>query len=129
MRRLDTQTDGRRFAVDVLRKLREAGPEKCRANLPPPFTIQADALIWALAELKERATCEALCGFGAIITDALGTRTLEPTPELYEQMERSGRIRRYKLKRLVNTGHRLAVLALNRETEAQCVVSKIAGAQ
>lgn len=117
MRRLETSADGRRFAIDVLRELRDAGPERCRANLPAPFTGQDDALILALVELKERATVEAACGFAQIMTDALGTRALEPTPELYEQMERAGKIRPYKLKRLVNAGHRLAILALRREAE------------
>jgi hypothetical protein len=115
MRRLESQSDGRRLAVAVLRQLREGGPERCRANLPPPRTIQADALILALVDLKERGTVDALAGFGAILTDALGTRCLEPTPELYEQIERSSGFRHYKLKRLVNAGHRLAIPALRRE--------------
>ena len=117
MRKLETPADGRRFAVDVLRSLAEAGPERCRANLPPYLTLQSDALILALVELKERGTVEAVAGFGQIITDAVGTRAGEPMPELYEAMERSGQIRPYKLKRLVNRGHRIAVLALWRERE------------
>jgi hypothetical protein len=117
MRRLETTGDGWRFAVDVLRNLRKDGPEKCRANLPLPQGGQSDAMIMALMELKERGTTEACCGFGQVLTDALGTRTLEPMPELYQQMEREGRIRPYRLKRLVNYGHRIAVLALRREAE------------
>lgn len=75
-------------------------------------------MILAAVELKERATVEALVGFAQLLTDALGTRTLEPSPELYESMERSGSIRHYRLKRLVNAGHRLAIAALRREAEA-----------
>lgn len=117
MRRLETPADGRGLAVDALRKLREEGPEKCRANLPPPYQLQAEALILALVELKERGTVEACCGFGQVLTDAIGTRCLEPTPELYEQMERSGSFKHFKLKRLVNRGQRLSVLALRREAQ------------
>lgn len=115
MRALETAADGRRFAIAALRALREDGPERCRANTPPRYARQADALILALIEIKERATVEACAGFGQIITDALGARCLEPAPELYERMERYGEIRPYKLKRLVNRGQRLAVLALRRE--------------
>lgn len=115
MRRLETAADGRRFATAVLRDLREAGPEKCRANTPTPYTYQANELMRALVELKERGTVEACVGFGQIMTDALGTRCLEPAPELYEAMERAGQIRRVKLKRLFNLGQRLAVLAIERE--------------
>lgn len=118
MRRLETAADGRRFAVDVLRELRDvAGPERCRANLPRYLTLQADALILALIELKERATVEAVAGFGQVITDAIGTRYGEPDPELYEALERAGAIRPYKIKRAVNRGHRIAVPALWREQE------------
>jgi hypothetical protein len=114
MRSLDSPADGRRFAVEVLRELEREGPERCRANLPPPYGGQADALVLALVELKERGTVEALASFGQIMTDAIGTRAA-PLPELYEGMERSGSLRPYKLKRLVNAGHRLAVLSLRRE--------------
>lgn len=119
MRRLENAADGRRFAVDVLRSMAEAGPERCRANLPPYLTLQSDALILALIELKERATVEAVAGFGQVMTDAIGTRSGEPMPEIYEAMERAGVIRRYKFKRAVNSGHRIAVPALWREQE-QC---------
>lgn len=116
MRNLITQSDGRRFAVYVLGKLRDAGPEKCRLNTPYPFKIQADALILALVEIKERGTVDACAGFAAVLTDMVGTRSPEAMPELYELMESQG-VRRYKLKRLVNRGLRLAVLAVNREAE------------
>lgn len=120
MRRLDKQVDGRRLAVAALRKLRKAGAEKCRANLPAPFQIQADALILALVEIKERATVEAAVGFGQVLTDALGTRTLEPTPELYEQMERKGQFGRYRLKRLISrSGLWIAAPAIEREKAEQ----------
>lgn len=118
MRKLQTQADGRRYAIDVLRQLGKGGTERCRANLPAPYISQADALIMALVEIKERATVDACIGFGQIVTDAVGTRSPEPMPELYEQMERAGGIRPYRLKRLVNRGSLLAVLALNRETES-----------
>lgn len=117
MRRLETSADGRRFAVDALRAIVEAGPERCRANLPAYLTLQADALILALIELKERGTVEAVAGFGQVITDAIGTRYGEPDPELYEALERAGAIRPYKVKRAVNRGHRIAVPALWREQE------------
>lgn len=115
MRRLETQADGRRYAADVLRSLRNAGPEKCRANLPPPYVHQADGLIVALVEIKERATVAAAVGFAGILTDAVGTRSGEPCPELYEQMERSGKLCRYKLRRLLNRGQWIAALAVERE--------------
>jgi len=104
--------------MDVLRKLREEGPERCRANLPLPFKVQAEPLILALAEIKERAIVEACTGFVAIMTDVIGMRSLEPSSELYEGMERAGAIRPHKLKRLVNRGQRLAILALRREEES-----------
>lgn len=113
MRRLETAADGWRYAIDVLRQLQEAGSEKCRANTPPPYVLQADALILALVDLKERGTVEACCGFGQILTDAVGARALEPRPEIYERMP----IRPYRLKRLVNRGIRLAIPALRRENE------------
>lgn len=115
MRKLETQVQGRRFAVDVLRKLRSSDPERCRANLPPGCVHQVDAMHKALAELKERATVEACAGFAAILTDLIGTRCQEPMPELYEGMERCGKIRPYRLQRLVNDGHRLASLAIDRQ--------------
>lgn len=124
MKRLNTQADGRRFAVEVLRKLRAAGPEKCRANLPPPFTIQADALILALAEIKERGTVDACVGFAIVLTDVAGTRCLEASPELYESMDRHGSFRGYKLKRLVNRGCKLARLATRREEVGNRMPSK-----
>jgi hypothetical protein len=93
MRRLESQADGRRrFAVDVLKQLRAAGPERCRANLPAPFTLQADALINALVEIKERATVDACAGFGQVLTDLVGTRAADTMPELYEAMERGGQL-------------------------------------
>lgn len=101
--------------MDVLRALADAGPERCRVNLPRAIGAQADALILALVELKERGTVEACTGFAAILTDAIGTRATEPQPELYEAMARAGAIRPYKLKRLVNRGHRIALPALWRE--------------
>lgn len=115
MRRLETQADGRRFAVDVLRALREAGPEKCRANLPPRCMLQADALMRALVEIKERATVAAAVGFGQILTDAIGTRALEPAPELYEHMERTSQFSRYRLRKLLNRGQWIAAPAVERE--------------
>lgn len=118
MRKLETQADGRRFAVEVLRRLYRAGPEKCRANLPPPYVHQCDELHKALAELKERGTVESLCGFSAIFTDLAGTRAPEDLADMYERMGRSGQIRDYKLKRLVSDGHRIAALALSRAAEA-----------
>jgi hypothetical protein len=126
MRRLETQGDGWRFACDVLRQLQEAGPEKCRANLPPYCVLQADALILALADLKERGTTEALVGFAQILTDLAGTRC-DLGPSFYEQMARSGNVKPFKLKRLVNNGNRLAVLALRRENEPVAAVIQTKG--
>ena len=118
MRRLDTYTDGRRFAIDTLRALEKSGPERCRANLPRGMTNQADALMVALLELKERATIECVIGFSQIATDALGARIGLPEPQLYDDMERRGAFGRYKLRRAMNRGATLTALALWREEDA-----------
>jgi hypothetical protein len=112
VRRLETQADGRRFAVDVLRKLQAEGTERCRANLP----AAPAALILALIELKERGTVESLVGFGVVFTDLAGTRSQDSLADLYAGMERSGSFRPYRLKRLLNAGHWIAIPAIRRET-------------
>lgn len=119
MRRLDTIADGWRYACAVLRALETAGPENCQAAFRPPYKDkQADAMILALAEIKERGTTECLIGFAQLLTDLAGVRCLGLGAEFYERMGRSG-IRPFKLKRLVNNGNRLAVLALRREEIGQ----------
>lgn len=118
MRRLQTQADGRRFAVEALRTLRDAGPEKCRLNLPAPYLLQADALILALLDVKERGTVDACVGFAAVLTDMVGTRSPEAMPELYEGFERHG-LSQFKLKRLLNSGRWLAAQAVSREADAK----------
>lgn len=117
MRRLETYTDGRRFAIDTLRALEKARPERCRANLPKGMMNQADALMVALLELKERATVECIIGFSQVTTDALGARIGLPEPQLYHDMERRGAFGRYKLRRAMNRGATLTALALWREDE------------
>lgn len=119
MRRLETQEDGWRFASDVLFLLRDAGSEKCRINVPAHLVCQADPLIQALLELKERGTVESCVGFACVLTDAIGTRGFEPVPELYPLLEAAGKIRPHKVKRIwkrmASGGLRLAALALQRE--------------
>lgn len=119
MRKLDTQADGRRLAADVLALLREAGSERCRANVPPQYVYPTDGLIVAMLELKERGTVDACIGFSIILADAIGTRSFEPVPELYAQFEAEGRVKPYKLrkivKRMTSGGLRLAAVALQRE--------------
>lgn len=119
MRKLETAVDGRRFAIDTLRALADAGPERCRANLPRYLTNQADALMVALLELKERGTVESVIGFAQVVTDALGARIGLPEPQLYHDMERRRAFGRYKLRRSMNRGATLTALALWREEETK----------
>jgi hypothetical protein len=125
MRRLETQADGRRLAIRLLDSLRDAGTERCRANVPPNYVYPTDYLIAAMLEIKERGTVDACIGFAIVLTDAIGTRGQEPCPELYEQMEAEGRIKPYKLgkisKRMRQGGLLLAALALQREYIANSI--------
>lgn len=113
-RRLETERDGWLFACETLGALVGAGVERCRCNAPQDHGQQYDGLAIALLTLKERATCEAVVGFGAILTDLIGTRS-DSMPGLYIQMVKEGRVRAFKMKRLVNRGRRLAAMALLRE--------------
>lgn len=95
VRPLNTAEDGRRFAIDVLKALREAGPEGCRCH-----GKQTECLIAALLVVKERASLQATLGFGVVMTDAAGTRGPSPVPEFYEQLEREKAFSPFGLKRL-----------------------------
>jgi hypothetical protein len=122
MRKLETQTDGWLLACDVLEALREAGTERCRANVKPG-AARVDALIAAMVRLKEYGTVQCCVGFAVVMCDAIGTRRCGPVPELYRRMMTEGTLRRKNLaklgKRFKGGGLYLAEAALQREAEAE----------
>lgn len=96
MRRLQSQFDGRRLAIDTLRALQAAGSAQCRANRSRKHSPQADALIRAWDELALRGRRQAAVGFCVVLTDMLGARFRRPTPDVYEVMEQAGKLRDWR---------------------------------
>ena len=102
MRKLLTQADGRRFAIEVLRKIRKAGANKTSAIRQEDGIVyrrgpQSDALIlaWDRLALGSR---QAAIGFCVVLTDYVGC-TLGgsvPYPECYEQDETAGKLEHWR---------------------------------
>lgn len=95
LRRLLSQTDGRRYAVDVLKALLEAGFTSCRANHSTKVKYQADPLIRAWDELALRGNRKAAVGFCVMLTDMIGAKRAKLSGGLYESLEAFGKLREW----------------------------------
>ena len=97
--RLETQQDGRRFALEILRALRDAGRKKCSAHPEDrhPRRQQFGALLSALVELENEGTSQARAGFASVLTDLLGNLLAGSSiPEVFQEREDKGLFMRWK---------------------------------
>ena len=104
LRRLFSQADGRRYAIDTFRALESAGPTSCKANHAAKLPFQADALIRAWDELSLRGSRQAAIGFCVVLTDKIGARKGRPTSEAYEALEAAGKLRQWPAQRFSARG-------------------------
>lgn len=94
--RLQTQADGRRYAIHVLEQLYNVGREKCRADRPGKSPPQHGGLILALLDVHRNGTASALVGFACILTDRIGARLYGVEQWDYRDLERCGKFRKWK---------------------------------
>ena len=95
--KLESQGDGRRLALEVIRHIRDDGKLKCSAHPEEQTAQQCGALLAALVQLEQDGTQAAVKGFSAVLSDLLG-RALHQTlvPELFEERERAGEFMRWR---------------------------------
>lgn len=93
---LETQQDGRRFALEVIRQIRDAGKIHCSAHPEEQDGEQCGAVLAALVKLEREGTSQARSGFAVVLCDLLG-RALDRTlvPEAFEERESRGEFLRW----------------------------------
>jgi len=107
--KLETQKDGRLFAIDLLRRMKrrwgiggtnhdDYSAESIGADSDGEYAYrtgpQSDILLRAFDELATRAKREAILGFHVVLTDFIGSAIAGALggPELYAALERDGKL-------------------------------------
>lgn len=123
---LATQADGRRFAIELVKRMEQRWTDCLDSDGPgcdyaaESFTScqdeeaptregpQSDLVLRAYDELASRATREAVLGFFVILTDYLGSTIAgaPPSKDYYERAEREGRFDAWGAHRLPTAVHR-----------------------